>query len=271
MDNNGVAHFTVDALGLTNIMTQFPWRSALSTNCGCGCSVAEKDSAGNVVLDLEARFACVSKVPIFRDLPSQERRRIAARVVTRTVARGDVVQAQGGMPALQIVHAGQIKQVRLASDGSERLLRVLGAGEFMGEHSVLTGTPAPRMATALTEAQICTLSRGDVQQWLDQRPRMAVNMLQAVTRRLEETEAQLASLADRTVSQRLGDYLLTASNGMVGQAFDLPVSKKDLASLIGTTPETVSRSLRSLSDQGAVALGQGRQITILEARLLAES
>ncbi|MDO5618139.1 Crp/Fnr family transcriptional regulator [Kocuria sp.] len=241
----------------------------MSTSCGCGCARATPDASGNLALDLESRFACVSKVPLFRDLPIQERRSIASRITARVVSRGEVVQAQGAMPALQIVHAGQVKQVRLAADGSERLLRILGPGEFMGEHSVLTGTPAPRMAAALTEAQVCTLSRLDVQQWLDQRPQMAVNMLQAVTRRLEETEAQLASLADRTVAQRLGDYLITTSNGVVDQPFELPISKKDLASLIGTTPETLSRRLRSLSDQGALSLGSGRWITIRNKGLLA--
>lgn len=240
----------------------------MSTSCGCGRSRATPDASGNLALDLEARFNCVSKVPLFRDLPNQERRSIASRITARVVSRGEVVQAQGAMPALQIVHAGQVKQVRLAPDGSQRLLRILGPGEFMGEHSVLTGSPAPRMATALTDVQVCTLSRLDVQQWLDQRPQMAVNMLQAVTRRLEETEAQLASLADRTVAQRLGDYLVSTSDGLVGHPFELPVSKKDLASLIGTTPETLSRRLRSLSDQGALALGSGRRITILDQELL---
>lgn len=241
----------------------------MSTSCGCGCSPVTPDASGNLALDLESRFNCVSKVPLFKDLPVQERRTIASRITARVVSRGEVVQAQGDMPALQIVHAGQVKQIRLAPDGSQRLLRVLGPGEFMGEHSVLTGFPAPRMATALTQAQVCTLSRPDIQQWLEQRPQMAVIMLQAVTRRLEETEAQLASLADRTVAQRLAAYLLSISQGRVGHPLDLPVSKKDLASLIGTTPETLSRQLRSLSDQGALALGTGRRITILRQELLA--
>ncbi|NHU85557.1 Crp/Fnr family transcriptional regulator [Kocuria sp. JC486] len=237
----------------------------------CGCSHVGVEASGNVALDLDARFACVSKVPIFRDLPIQERRSIAARVTTRAVGKGQVIQAQGAMPALQIVHRGQVKQVRLGADGSERLLRILGPGEFMGEHSVLTGSPAPRMATTVTDAMVCTLSRIDVQQWLEQRPQMAVNMLQVVTQRLEETEAQLAALADRTVAQRLGDYLMTASDRPVGDTFELPVSKKDLASLIGTTPETLSRRLRALADRGVLALGPGRRITILDEQGLQEA
>lgn len=243
----------------------------MSTGCGCGCARVTPDASGNLVLDLDSRFACVSKVPLFRDLPIQERRGIAARVTTRVVSRGDVVQAQGAMPALQIVHTGQIKQVRLGADGSERLLRILGPGDFMGEHSALTGSPAPRMATAVTEAQVCTLSRRDVQEWLDQRPRMAVNMLQAITRRLEETETQLAAIADRTVTQRLGDYLVEVSGGAVERSFELPVSKKDLASLIGTTPETLSRRLRILVDREILRIGPGRWITILDPQRLIES
>ena len=71
--------------------------------------------------------------------------KVPAAHVRRLYGKGlmsEVVQQQGGMPALQIVHSGQVKQCLLAEDGTQRLLRILGPGEFMGEHSVLTGRPA---------------------------------------------------------------------------------------------------------------------------------
>lgn len=220
------------------------------------------DGSGRVRMDEDHRLACVSRVPIFRGLPEEDRRRIAARTTTRLVPRGEVVQQQGSTPSLQIVHAGQIKQVRLGEDGSQRLLRILGPGEFMGEHSVLTGRPAPREATAMTESQICSLSRRDVQQWLDERPQLAIALLNAVTARLEDTETRLAEFVGSTVGHRLGEYLAAAAGGEEGRPFDLPMSKRDLAQLLGTTPETLSRRLRALSDAGLIEVGPGRRIVV---------
>ena len=121
----------------------------MSASCHC-CQgdQARVDASGRVRLDPDHRLACVSRVPIFRELSEADRRRIASRATTRLVPKGEVVQQQGGMPALQIVHSGQIKQSLLAEDGTQRLLRILGPGEFMGEHSVLTGRPAPRAGNA---------------------------------------------------------------------------------------------------------------------------
>lgn len=235
----------------------------MTPSCQC-CTPQglEITASGRVLMDQDHRMACVSRVPIFRDLPVQEQQSIASRAVTRVVRKGEVVQRQGGMPALQIVHGGQIKQVRLTPGGSQRLLRILSPGDFMGEHSVLTGTPSPREAIALTDAQICSLSRHDVQQWLEERPGMAVAMLQAVTRRLEATEAQLSDQLGRTVGERLAEYLADASDGQQDREFALPISKKDLAALLGTTPETLSRQLRALSDQGRIEVGPGRRIVV---------
>ena len=237
----------------------------MSVSCHC-ChdDHARIDASGRVRLDPDHRLACVSRVPIFRDLSEADRRRIASRATTRLVPKGEVVQQQGGLPALQIVHSGQIKQCLLGEDGSQRLLRILGPGDFMGEHSVLTGRPAPREATAMTPSQVCTLSRLDVQQWLEDQPRLALSLLEAVTARLEDTEARLLELVGTTVGQRLGEYLAAAADGVEGEPFDLPLSKRDLAQLLGTTPETISRRLRAMSDDGLLRVGPGRRMVVMD-------
>lgn len=236
-------------------------------SASCRCCQGDQvrvDASGRVRMDPDHRLACVSRVPIFRGLPEEDRRRIAARATTRLVPKGEVVQQQGGMPALQIVHSGQVKQCLLAEDGTQRLLRILGPGEFMGEHSVLTGRPAPREATAMTVSQVCTLSRLDVQQWLEETPQLALSLLDAVTARLEDTEARLSELVGTTVGHRLGEYLAGAADGVEGVPFDLPISKRDLAQLLGTTPETISRRLRAMSEQGLLRVGPGRRMVVMD-------
>ena len=103
----------------------------MSASCRC-CQgdQARVDASGRVRMDPDHRLACVSRVPIFRGLPEEDRRRIAARATTRLVPKGEVVQQQGGMPALQIVHSGQVKQSLLAEDGTDTF--IVAGGETSG-------------------------------------------------------------------------------------------------------------------------------------------
>ena len=116
----------------------------------------------------------------------------------------------------------------------------------------------------MTVSQVCTLSRLDVQQWLAETPQLALSLLDAVTARLEDTEARLSELVGTTVSRRLGEYLAEAADGVEGEPFDLPISKRDLAQLLGTTPETISRRLRAMSEQGLLRVGPGRRMVVTD-------
>ncbi|MDN5703671.1 MAG: Crp/Fnr family transcriptional regulator, partial [Micrococcales bacterium] len=106
--------------------------------------------------------------------------------------------------------------------------------------------------------------RLDVQQWLEETPQLALSLLDAVTARLEDTEARLSELVGTTVGQRLGEYLAGVADGVEGVPFDLPISKRDLAQLLGTTPETISRRLRALSDEGLLRVGPGRRMVVMD-------
>jgi CRP/FNR family transcriptional regulator, anaerobic regulatory protein len=219
------------------------------------------------LLDHEHRFACVSSVPLFSGLEEEDRHRIAERVITRPYRRGEVVYSIGDSPGLQIVHSGRVKQSRVLENGNEQLLRVLSPGDFTGEHALLGDEPVTSMAVAATDAQVCSLARSDMDRFLADYPRVAMTMLRSVARRLEATEHQVAEITGRSVESRLGEYLVAAAAeaGVApGAGYRLPMPKKDLASYLGTTPETLSRRLHALADQGLIALGRGNRVTVLD-------
>jgi CRP/FNR family transcriptional regulator len=222
---------------------------------------------GGDLLDHEHRFACVSRVPLFRGVDEEDRHRIAERVITRPYRRGEVIYSVGDSPGLQIVHSGKVKQSRLLENGNEQLLRVLSAGDFTGEHALLSDQPVTSLAVAATDAQVCSLSRADMDRFLADYPRVAMTMLRSVARRLEATERQVSEITGRSVESRLGEYLVAAA-GEAGTApgaeYRLPMPKKDLASYLGTTPETLSRRLHALADQGLIALGRGNRVAVLD-------
>jgi len=222
---------------------------------------------GGDLLDHDHRFACVSMVPLFSGVEEADRHRIAERVITRPYQRGAVVYSIGDSPGLQIVHSGKVKQSRLLENGNEQLLRVLSPGDFTGEHALLSDQPVTSMAVAATDAQVCSLSRSDMDRFLENYPRVAMTMLRSVARRLDATEHQVAEITGRSVESRLGEYLVAAAaeaGAAPGSEYRLPMPKKDLASYLGTTPETLSRRLHALADQGLIGLGRGNRVTVLD-------
>lgn len=98
-------------------------------------------------------------------------------------------------------------------------------------------------------------------------------MLQDVSRRLGETESRLAAVISADVSSRLADYLLSLpAVASAERALEvvLPLAKKDIASLLDTTPESISRQLRSLSEARVIVQGRGNRITLLDIDALSE-
>jgi CRP/FNR family transcriptional regulator len=210
------------------------------------------------------RFACVSRVPLFADLSEQDRRRVAEVAVTRRYARGERVHRPGERSGLRIVHSGRIKVHRITDSGAEQLIRILFPGDFLGESTLLTGRPVDSWAVALEAAEVCTLGRPEVDRLLRERPAVAVRMLGSLSERLDRAEQQLSAVTGESVSRRLAEHLLELATEAGSSTFRLPSTKRDLASYLGTTPETLSRRLALLRERGLVRLGPGRSVRILD-------
>jgi CRP/FNR family transcriptional regulator len=205
--------------------------------------------------DHDHRLACVNLVPLFADLSAEDRRWVADVAVTRRYRRGEQVHRPGQRPALRIVHSGRVKVRRISESGAEQLLRILFPGDFHGETSLLTGRSVDSWAEALDSAEVCVLGADQVQRLLRERPEVAMRMLSSVATRLADAEQQLASITGASVARRLGEHLLELAAEVGSTTFRLPSTKKDLASYLGTTPETLSRRLGALQDAGLVRLG----------------
>lgn len=210
------------------------------------------------------RLACVSLVPLFADLRLEDRRRIADAAVTRMYAKGEQVHDPGTESGLRVVHRGRVKVHRVSESGAEQLLRILQPGDFFGETTLLTGRPLDSWAVALEPAEVCTVARSSVASLLRERPEVALRMLGALSSRLEESEQQLSAVTGASVGRRLVDHLLELAVEQDSATFTLPTTKKDLASYLGTTPETLSRRLRGLQDAGVLRLGARGRVQILD-------
>lgn len=210
----------------------------------------------------------ISRVPIFSALAPDQVAQLATRVRPRHYAAGEQLYGAGERnPSLYVIHTGRVKVTRLSESGREQVVRVLGPGDFLGEASVLTGEPMDHFAVTVEAGEICSLHPRDLRDHLLSTPSVAVTMLATLSRRLGSTEEQLRAVTGDSAGRRVADYLLRLTADAGRSTVRLPVAKKDVASQLGITPETLSRKLTQLEDAGLVRL-DGSSIQVLDEAAL---
>ncbi len=223
----------------------------------------QSETAVDGKTDLHA--LCVSRVPIFNHLPHEELAVIAAKAAMRTYERGQFIH-RSGHPSDQlfIVHQGKVKVYRLSETGKEQLVRILRPGDFTGELSLFSAMKHDSYAEVTETSHICTISRADVHELLLKYPAISLHVLAEISRRLDISEKQTTGIATESINARIGQYLADLAEQANSCTFRLSMSRKDLASYLGTTPETISRRLGEFETAGWIQQTGQRQITILD-------
>lgn len=210
---------------------------------------------------------CVTRVPVFRTLTHDQQVEVARFARPVDVKAGEQIMAAGSdVRRLLVVHSGQVRLVHLLDSGREHLVRMLSEGDAVGETAFVLGTRPSHFAYAETDAQLCTFDHTDLSRLVARYPDIAVRMLQVQAKRLEAAERMLAAFASADVGARVAAYILDLPAD--GNTVDLPMAKKDVASYLGTTPETLSRRLRELAQAGAIELVGQRRIVITDPEAL---
>lgn len=213
--------------------------------------------------------SCVARVPIFNHLPADELAVIADKAMMRTYDRGQFIHRAGDpSDKLFIVHHGQVKVYRLADNGKEQLVRILGAGDFAGELALFAAASQDSYAQAMQPSQVCTIYQADVRGLMLQYPDIGLHVLAELSRRLDISERQTAAIATASINARLAQYLASQAQRAGSDDFTLSMSRRHLASFLGTTPETVSRRLGEFEEAGWISQRGQRQITILDRAAL---
>jgi CRP/FNR family transcriptional regulator, anaerobic regulatory protein len=214
-----------------------------------------------------AEDLCVARVPLFQGLTHDEQVEVAQVARPSRVVKDEQVYSAGSdVSQLMVVHTGRVKISRVSAEGHEQIVRVLGPGDFVGESAFVTGARPDHLATALEAGSMCVFRHADLGRLVAQHPSIGLRMLEGVSRRLQETEARLASVISGDVSSRLAGYLMSlpALYRQDGPTVTLPLPKKDVASLLDTTPESLSRQLRRLGEAGVIAQHPRRRVTITD-------
>ncbi|WP_284139096.1 MULTISPECIES: Crp/Fnr family transcriptional regulator [unclassified Virgibacillus] len=213
---------------------------------------------------IDKKRGCVSSVPIFNHLTNDQMKEIEAVVNAVTYQKGHTIYRAGECAdTLYIVNEGRIRIYRLSEAGKEQLVRIIHAGEFSGELSIFKDTVHESYAEAMDNVTICKISRSSFQKLLLKFPSISLKLLEEFANRLEQSEVQTTRFATESVESRIALYLVEISSNDTNEVI-LPMSHKDLASYLGTTPETVSRVFHTLQSKGYIKKISPKRFMILD-------
>ncbi|NYT45562.1 Crp/Fnr family transcriptional regulator [Alcaligenaceae bacterium] len=215
--------------------------------------------------DERTHALCVSRVPIFNHLPHEALAVIAGKATMRSYGSGEVIHRSGDpSEQLFIVHQGKVKVYRLSEGGKEQLVRILLPGNFIGELALFSATDHDSYAETMQPSMICTIQRVDIRDLLLSYPDISLHVLAELSRRLGVSEKQTAVIATEPVTTRIALYLADLADQGDTCTFSLPMARKDLASFLGTTPETISRKFGDFEQAGIIRQMGPRKIAILD-------
>jgi CRP/FNR family transcriptional regulator, cyclic AMP receptor protein len=203
-------------------------------------------------------------VSIFVDVPTSELDTLAAGLRRRRYARGQVIFTQGDPGNnLCIIEEGRVRIVVGSDEGKELVLRVLGPGDVLGELALLDGEPRSADAVAQEACQLLLLQRSDFLEFVEARPKVAMALLAALSRKVRLTTRQAQDVAFLDVPARLARTVLEQAKADNGGAPVCRLTQSELAGMVGATRESVNKWLGYYERQGMIRRQRGA-VTILK-------
>ena len=213
----------------------------------------------------------IANCSLFRGLPQDQLRDIKRIAVEKHLSKGDTIFAEGAEGnGFYVVAEGRVKVFKVSLEGKEQILNIFGPGEPFGEAPVFSGDVFPANAQAIARSCLLFFPRTAFVGLISGNPSLALNMLAVLATRLRQFSVQVENLSLKEVPNRLAAYLLLLSREQkTTDLVTLRISKGQLASLLGTIPETLSRIFTKMTARKLIEV-DGRKIRLVDMDGLAD-
>ena len=206
----------------------------------------------------------LSQVDLFNGLSLQQLQEVAQIISVKEYRKGELIFADGDDGVgFYIVISGRVKVYKVSPDGKEQIMHIFGPDMPFAEVPVFEGSRYPANAEAMEICRLFFFPKKDFVKLIHDNPSLALNMLASLSQRLKHFSYLVESLSLKEVPGRLASYILYLSDkhGSMDE-FELDIAKSQLASFLGTIPETLSRIFTKMANKGLVRIN-GPQIVIL--------
>jgi len=215
------------------------------------------------------RLKILSSTSLFGGLPQEQLDKIDRIAEERHFRKGEIIFTENQDGAgFYVVTSGMVKIFKVSLEGKEQILHIFGPGEPIGEVPVFTDKAYPANAEAIAESHLLFFPKSAFVNLIAQNPSLSLGMLAVLSMRLRQFTVQIENLSLKEVPGRLAGYLLyLAEENQTKNSVELTISKGQLASLLGTIPETLSRVFAKMSQNKIIDV-KGRHITLLNTKKL---
>ncbi len=225
---------------------------------------------------MDDKFWYLKKSDLFERLTPEQIERLESRCKARTLKRGEMIYLPNDISdSVILVSSGRVKVYHITSDGKQALLALVDPGEMFGELAILDASKREEYAEAMESTTLILIPGKEIQKLMDEHPSVSVGVTKLMGFRMRRIERRLKSILFRSNRERLIHLLLELAEKygrptVEGVLLSIKLSHQDLASIIGSTRETVTVVLGELQDEKNIII-EKRRITLPNMEQLAAS
>ncbi len=210
----------------------------------------------------------ISSVPVFSSLSTEALHALSNDSVMKSHDRGEIIFSEGdAATGFHLLAEGRVKIFKVSPDGKEQILHIFMPGNLFGEAAVFSAGVFPASAQALEPSRTLVIPKTTLKNTISKDPEIAMKMLGMLSARLMYFSDLIENLSLKEVPGRLAAYLILQAADTAGDSIVLGITRNQLASMLGTIPETLSRILSRLQKQGIIKV-EGKKITIVQQERL---
>lgn len=223
---------------------------------------------------MEDFLAQLRKMPVFADLNDTELKNIHSISSERVYRKGTVIFFEGDPgEGFHYLKAGKVKIVKMTDDGREHIINILSPGDLFAEVLLFNNQAYPATAITVEDSRVGMIKNRDLERLVLNNNALALHLIKALSQRLLFAQQKIKNLALHDVTARTAETLLRLGkqhgkelpNGQL--QILLALSRQDLASLVGTTRETVTRTLTALKKDKLIDFDTQKIVILLPEKL----
>lgn len=206
-------------------------------------------------------------IPVFSQLKQQDIEKISKISIERSLKKGTIIFMEGDPgEAFYFIKSGKVKVYKTTLDGREHIFTILSAGGVFAEVALFNDIAYPASAEVIEDAEIGMIKNKDLEDLIRTNAEIALEIIKVFSKKLFNSQQKVKELALGDTYMRIAKNLITfgkehGTKTPDGVEIKLNISRQELANMIGTARETVSRALSQFKKEGAIDI-EGKKITI---------
>lgn len=211
-------------------------------------------------------FDYLKKVPYFNELEDKSLEEMHKILIIKSFKKGSIIFMEGEKgEAIYFVKSGKVKISKTSSVGKEHIIKIMEEGDIFAESVLFVGGEYPATAEAIEDSEVIMLKNQDIENLILKNSKIALSIIKLMAKRLKNVAVIIENLALRDSIGRTASVLLTFAkergiNTKEGILLNLNLNRQDLANIVGTSRENVTRILSQMDKEGIIHLDRQKII-----------